>query len=237
MSKHPDTSPAARGERFAEALDSIAKMSGAELARRLNLENEQNITNWRRRGVPHSRIPEVAAALGVSPKWLGRGIGWPVEESTGQDVSANEVVTTYGSELPVITAGRVPVMGKAQLGFDGYFEVMDYPAGQGDGFLRVYSRDPEAYALKVCGNSMRPRIKDGEYVLIEPGKTPTPGDEVLVRTRGGRAMIKEFMYVREGTYRLDSVNENVSPVFVAEDEIVLIHFVAGQYKSHLYIPD
>lgn len=127
--------------------------------------------------------------------------------------------------------GVVPVVGQAKLGIDGYFEALDFPVGHGDGYLMIHSDDPNAYGLRVVGDSMHPRIKNGEYVLIEPNKVFRSGDEVMVKTMDGRAMIKEFIYLRDGMYRFDSVNQTHAPIHIAENEIEKIHLVGGILKS------
>ena len=131
--------------------------------------------------------------------------------------------------------GRVPVVGNAQLGNEGYFEALDFPPGHGDGYLNIHSDDPDAYGLKVTGDSMLPRIKNGEYVLIEPNKSYFSGDEVMVRTVAGRTMIKEFIYLRDGMYRLDSVNAEHMPIHIAESEVLDIHLVGGILKSSRFL--
>lgn len=131
--------------------------------------------------------------------------------------------------------GRVPVVGNAQLGNEGYFEALDFPTGHGDGYLNIHSDDPDAYGLKVTGDSMIPRIKNGEFVLIEPNKNYYSGDEVMVRTASGRTMIKEFIYLRDGMYRLDSVNAEHAPIHIAESEVMEIHLVGGILKSSRFL--
>lgn len=127
--------------------------------------------------------------------------------------------------------GVVPVVGTAKLGMDGYFEALDFPVGHGDGYLHIYSDDPNAYGLKVIGDSMHPRIKSGEYVLIEPNKLYVTGDEVMVQTRDGRSMIKEFIYLRDGVYRFDSVNQDHSPLHLDLNDVTRVHLVGGILKS------
>lgn len=142
------------------------------------------------------------------------------------------------TEIPLpIEVGRVPVLGKAMLGSDGYFDAMDYPVGHGDGFLNISSSDPDAYGLRVVGNSMTPRIKSGEFVLIEPGMKYMNGDDVLVKTSNGRAMIKEFVYLRDGQYRFDSYGPGHDPIYLDISEVVTIHFVGGIFKSYRYSPE
>jgi transcriptional regulator with XRE-family HTH domain len=127
--------------------------------------------------------------------------------------------------------GVVPVVGTAKLGMDGYFEALDFPVGHGDGYLQIYSDDPNAYGLRVIGDSMHPRIKSGEYVLIEPNKMFITGDEVMVQTLDGRSMIKEFIYLRDGVYRFDSVNLDHSPLHLEQNEVSRVHLVGGILKS------
>lgn len=131
--------------------------------------------------------------------------------------------------------GRVPVVGNAQLGNEGFFEALDFPPGHGDGYLNIHSDDPDAYGLRVTGDSMIPRIKNGEFVLIEPNKGYVSGDEVMVRTVAGRTMIKEFIYLRDGMYRLDSVNAEHPPIHIAESDVLEIHLVGGILKSSRFL--
>lgn len=127
--------------------------------------------------------------------------------------------------------GVVPVVGTAKLGIDGFFEALDFPVGHGDGYLHIYSDDPNAYGLRVIGDSMHPRIKSGEYVLIEPNKVFITGDEVMVQTQDGRSMIKEFIYLRDGVYRFDSVNQDHSPLHLDQNDVSKVHLVGGILKS------
>ena len=133
--------------------------------------------------------------------------------------------------------GVVPVVGTAKLGMDGYFEALDFPVGHGDGYLHIYSDDPNAYGLRVVGDSMHPRIKSGEYVLIEPNKIFITGDEVMVQTQDGRSMIKEFIYLRDGVYRFDSVNQDHSPLHLDQHDVSKVHLVGGILKSSRFAHD
>lgn len=205
------------------------------------------------------RIKHLRKHRGLSQQLLAEACGWSSQSRIGNyesdlrepsladllllapalGVSIAELV---GSEaLPVPAAdtldvghargGAVPVVGHAQLGTHGYFEEIDFPVGHGDGYLRIYSDDPNAYGLRVSGDSMHPRIKNGEYVLIEPNKPFHAGDEVMVRTQDGQAMIKEYIYLRDGMYRFDSVNQNHPPIHIPQDKVSKIHLVGGILKS------
>ncbi|KPY70307.1 MULTISPECIES: helix-turn-helix transcriptional regulator [Pseudomonas syringae group] len=58
-----------KGQRFRQAL-ADSGLTGAEFARVLDLDNEQNITNWKSRGVPAYMAGEVARTLVVERDWL-----------------------------------------------------------------------------------------------------------------------------------------------------------------------
>lgn len=168
-----------------------------------------------------STLDKYAKRLRVNLRWLMDG--------SGQMEEFDPVLNEPGpasSYLPTRTAGLIPVVGHAQLGPDGYWREMDYPAGWGDGFIRWHSEDPNAYAVRVFGDSMRPRIKPGEFVIIEPNHPASAGDEVLVRTRDGQSMVKVLNWRRGGMTELGSVNEDHRPITLPDEQIAVIHFVA-----------
>lgn len=191
----------------------------------------------------------IAPALGVTIADLAGGDDRQGLAGLGNDIkryalSEDLGITEQVGKWAVDTApagraveGAVPVVGHAKLGTDGYFEAIDFPVGHGDGYLMIHSDDPNAYGLKVLGDSMHPRIKNGEYVLIEPNKVFCTGDEVMVKTIDGQAMIKEFIYLRDGMYRFDSVNQAHAPIHLPEDMIDKIHLVGGILKSSRFTHD
>lgn len=132
---------------------------------------------------------------------------------------------------------RVPVVGTAQLGDDGFWYEFEYPTGYGDGFVLYPMKDRNGYALRVKGDSMRPRLKHGEFVIVSPNTTATPGDEVAVKIADGRVMVKVFDWLRDGVYQFSSVNEDHKRMTFASSEITFVHVVVGTMKSGSYYPD
>ncbi|HCM5144769.1 S24 family peptidase [Klebsiella aerogenes] len=135
----------------------------------------------------------------------------------------------------VVHFTEVPIVGGAQLGNGGHWSNLQYPVGYGDGFISWPTRDPDAYALRCTGDSMKPRIKDGEYVVVEPNYQYLPGDEVLVVTKDERVMVKTFLYERDGEVMVMSVNEEHLPIRFSLAEIQSIHYVAGIAKPSLRV--
>lgn len=158
-----------------------------------------------------------------------------------QELVETDLLKTAGSQsvgpakVGTLRFTEVPIIGGAQLGNGGHWTNMQYPVGFGDGYINWPTRDPDAYALRCTGDSMKPRIKDGEYVVIEPNHQFLPGDEVLVVTKDERAMVKTFLYERDGEVMVMSINEEHLPIRFSLSEIESIHYVAGIAKSSLRI--
>lgn len=176
----------------------------------------------------------------ITAKWLALGLKPPaLPHPAFFNASINETAQRVAEDKETAAKYRrpapVPVVGKAMLGTEGYFDALDYPPGHGDGYIDIVSSDPDAYGLKMVGSSMHPRIKSGEFVLIEPNHRYQTGDEVLVKTTDGRAMVKEFIYHRDGQFRFDSISDGYPPIFLDEHLVDKIHYVAAILKSSKYL--
>lgn len=174
-------------------------------------------------------IIALAKVLRVQAQWLAYGTQ-PKLLGT-EDIDYGNVTT--GIVIPASSRTRVPVVGTAQLGDDGYWAEMDYPTGHGDGYVKFQTDDKNAYAVRCRGTSMMPRIRDGEFVVVEPSKTPFPGDDVLVKHIDGRIMVKRYLYERDGMVHLISINEAFPPHAFPRSEIELFQFVSSiAMKGH-----
>lgn len=122
---------------------------------------------------------------------------------------------------------RVPVVGMAKLGNDGYFDEQQYPVGSGDGYIDFPTNDPNAYSLKTVGDSMHPAIRHGWFVIVEPNAEYHNEDLVLVKLKDGRKMIKEIRRRDQEFYTLISINEDHERLTVHRDDIEDIHLVGG----------
>lgn len=155
-------------------------------------------------------------------------------------VGQKKVAIQYNDEFRPKGLGkrkRLAVVGMAQLGDNGYWADVEYPVGHGDGYIDWPTSDPDAYAIECSGDSMRPRIKHGEFVIIEPNHPIQPGEEVMVKSKDGRVMVKELAYKSAGRYTLLSINEAHGKITLHEDEIDKIHYVAGIAKQSMWRPD
>lgn len=228
------------------------RLSQQALAFACGWESQSRIGNYEKgtRQPNLEDLEKIAHALGTTLPDLVAGrdrseLDTLPEHIQGRVRSEDQLVSNWGrssdknqpvsSNVGWAKKGIVPVLGSAQLGNSGYFEALDFPQGHGDGYLQIHSDDPDAYGLRVLGDSMLPRIKNGEFVLVEPNKSFVSGDEVMVRTTSGRTMIKEFIYLRDGMYRLDSVNAEHATIHIDQKDVETIHLVGGILKSSRFL--
>jgi phage repressor protein C with HTH and peptisase S24 domain len=225
-----------------KALRKVRRLSQQELAHACGWESQSRIGNYEKgtREPSLQDLKKIADALGVDiPELLNQSDKVLVTPRHNREAHLRTKPGTLDTpmdgharwESGKTKAGRVPVVGNAQLGEEGYFEALDLPAESQDGYINIHSDDPDAYGMRVMGDGMLPRIKNGEFVLIEPNKRYVSGDEVMVRTVTGRTMIREFIYLRDGMYRLDSVNAEHGSIHIAESDVLEVHLIGGILKS------
>lgn len=178
-------------------------------------------------------IVALAKVLRVQAQWLAYGLQ---PKALGMDETGHDNIV-HGIKLHPRTLAKIPVVGTAQLGDDGYWAEMDYPTGHGDGFVEFYCQDDNAYAVRCRGSSMMPRIRDGEFVVLETKASPIPGDDVLVKHMDGRVMVKRYLYERDGMIHLMSINEAYPPHAFPRSEVEIFHKVCGIATSSHWVQE
>lgn len=161
---------------------------------------------------------------------------WPSTESvakilaaTGTDMESFAALVT--GVAPALNRGprtlpgrRIPLIGLAQAGGDGYFGDGGYPVGAGwDEISTPELSDPNAYALEISGDSMEPVFRDGDIIIVSPNAPVRRGDRVVVRTLKGEVMAKELL--RQSARRIELASLNPAHPGYSFDltEIAWIH--------------
>lgn len=216
--------------KFAQRLAQASKEAGLDehgrgmvIAKALDV-SPKAVSKWfNAESLPRQdKINSLANYLKVDVVWLQHGIG--------KDAIKSEGSLSYAGKMK---KGLVRVIGEAVLGIDGAVEMTE----ERDGWLKIYSDDPDAFGLRVKGDSMWPRIKSGEYVLIEPNTTVCAGDEVFVRTTDGHNMIKVLGFERDGQYQFTSINQDHRPITLEYHEVSKVEYVAGILKQSRHLDD
>jgi SOS-response transcriptional repressor LexA len=122
---------------------------------------------------------------------------------------------------------RVPVVGSVKGGADGYMEELQYPVGVGEGFVEYWTPDRSAYALRVKGDSMHPRYRAGEFIVVTPSIEPQPGRDVVVKLKDGQKLLKQLNWIRGGEVQLLSINNGYAPMTIDLEDVEAIQRVGG----------
>ncbi|KJK14863.1 S24 family peptidase [Pseudomonas sp. 2(2015)] len=169
-----------------------ASLTQGQLAAKVGMD-QTSISNLERgKSQGTSYMAQIASACGVSALWLAEG--------TGEMLSTDSNVITGP---PIFSpARRIEIVGTAQLGNDGYWIGLDVA----DGWVETWTRDEDAYALRLKGDSMAPAIRSGWIAVCEPNHRLVPGEYVMVTTTDGQSMVKELLFENEEGVNLASVN-------------------------------
>ena len=143
---------------------------------------------------------------------------WPSTESLAKVLNATgaslEAFTALVSGARALSYNprqmaqrRIPLIGLAQAGADGFFDDGGYPVGGSwDEVSLPEIGDMNAYALEISGASMEPVFRDGDVVIVSPAAPIRRGDRVVVRTTDGEVLAKQLARRSAKRVELKSLN-------------------------------
>jgi phage repressor protein C with HTH and peptisase S24 domain len=191
-------------EEIWRALDTLAAengLSASGLAKRAGLDPTTFNPSKRRMADGRARWPStesVAKVLGAT--------GASLEAFTALVSGARALASTAP---PRTATRRVPLVGLAHAGGEGFFDESGYPVGAGwDEISLPEVADPNAYALEISGTSMEPVFRDGDVVIVSPSAPIRRGDRVVIRTTGGEVMAKQLTRRSARRVELQSLSPN-----------------------------
>ena len=186
------------------ALDTLAAengLSASGLARRSGLDattfnpSKRRMPDGRARWPSTESIAKVLDATGAS-----------LEAFTAL-VSGARALSSASASAARSISRRIPLIGLAQAGSDGYFDDGGYPVGGGwDEVSLPEIADTNAYALEISGDSMEPVFRDGDMVIVSPAAPIRRSDRVVVRTLSGAVMAKQLARRSARRVELKSLN-------------------------------
>ena len=184
------------------ALDTLAAengLSASGLARRSGLDP----TTFNPLETPHAGRPRPLAQHGER----GEGAGRHRSQPRGFHGAGIRRACARQQRRRPQRVRRIPLIGFAQAGGDGFFDDGGFPVGGGwDEVTLPEIGDPNAYALEISGNSMEPVFRDGDMVIVSPAAPIRRGDRVVVRTMRGEVMTKQLARRSARRIELKSLN-------------------------------
>lgn len=158
-----------------------------------------SVTAWKNENrIPRSTtLKKIADYFGVSPNDL-------LSSAPEENISKREVI-------------KIPVLGYVAAGIpiEAIEDVLDYEELNADDYDGNY----EYFGLKIRGDSMYPRIQDGDVVIVRRQPTVESGEIAIVSVDREEATCKKVKFHETGI-ELISLNENYEPMFFSAKEAV-----------------
>jgi repressor LexA len=129
---------------------------------------------------------------------------------------------------PEITAGRlIPIINKVAAGYPADFNDLDYPVGIADEYIRCPDvHDPNAFAVRVVGDSMEPKFKEGDIIIFSPKAEVHSGDDCFVRFASPHeTTFKRVFFEKDEVVRLQPRNDKYAPMMIEGTRI------SGMYRA------
>lgn len=146
--------------------------------------------------IPVDRLKIIGGALGVRPEWL---MGFDEKDTVERE--------TKGFSVPVL--GYV----RAGIPIEAVEDILDY-----EEISAELANTGEFFALKIKGDSMEPKISEGDVVIVRKQETVENGELAVVLVNGNDATVKRF-YMNESGVTLISSNPSYPPFIYSKKEV------------------
>lgn len=177
----------------------------------------------------HNNLSNRRKALGLTQAELGKKL--KLSESTislyesGKrfpDLSTLKAISTV-LQTPIsilmgekIKGVKIPVLGTVPAGIplEAITDIVDY-----EEISPALASCGDYFALKIKGNSMSPRICDGDIVIVKKQESVDNGDVAIIVVNGYEATCKEVRIYKNGITLVGWNVAEFSPLFYTNDDI------------------
>lgn len=158
--------------------------------------------------IPSDKIELMAEALNTTPADL---MGWTVQDETLSFVDSSLNPTLKESVMVSINVlGRVA----AGIPIEAVQDIIDT-----EEISVEMAKTGEFFGLQIHGDSMEPRICEGDVVIVRKQDNAESGDIVIAMINGDDATCKRLRKYRDGI-ELISNNPSYAPMFFSNNDII-----------------
>lgn len=198
------------GRRIKERREEL-KMTQQELADRLGYRNKSSIAKIETgtNDIVQSKVVEFAKVLDTTVADL---MGWTVAEE-----AANAVSTLATKALKESKKGvSIKVLGRVAAGIpiEAIEDIIDT-----EEIPEEMAKSGEFFGLQIHGDSMEPRMCEGDVVIVRKQDDAESGDIVIAMVNGNDATCKRLRKYRDGI-ELISNNPSYEPMFFSNEDII-----------------
>lgn len=204
-------------------MDRIEELCAEKGIKRRQMEREAGLaagatTKWKQGMIPSQQsLKKVADFFGVSVAYLQGESDYRTE----QDAIIQGWNQTIDVELASEESRRyekgymIPVVGNVVAGIpiEAVEDVLDW-----EEISVKLARTGTFFGLKIKGDSMSPRIQEGDVVIVRSQPDADSGQIVIAKVNGDDACCKKLMKTESGITLL-SLNPAYDPMYFTNDEI------------------
>ena len=128
----------------------------------------------------------------------------------------------------------VPVINKVPAGYPADFDDLGYPTGIADDYVRCPDiHDPNAFAVRVVGDSMEPKFSEGHIVVFSPAADVQDGDDCFIRLKSPHETTfkRFFSEANQKKVRLQPRNDAYAPLIVSAKRVNGLYRAVIHYQQ------
>lgn len=163
------------------------------------------------------KLQKIADHFGVQVEWLTGASEYKTKQEMFQHFDNVTDIPALRSEVFRLERGmQIPVLGEVAAGQPIFAEekYIDY-----EEISEKMSKSGTFFGLRIKGDSMSPRISEGDTVIVRQQDDAESGDVVIVLINGETATCKRLMKYAEGITLL-SFNPTYEPMTFSNKEIL-----------------
>ena len=198
-------------------------MDQARLAAKVDVAT-RTVQRWEKgEQVPDSNyLMRIAKVTGVTPHWLLTGGGDIYTKSPAE----SKVIPMPTGRYKRVELVSLPLLSSVPGGAPSLMFHPDYV----EKYITVDDiKDSSAFALEVKGNSMAPRIEDGDIIVVSPKFESRTGDICVVRVNDEDTVKR--VKIEDQFLHLIPLNPEYEPMVVRKKDVTFMWRVVKVIKS------
>ena len=154
-------------------------------------------------------------------------------EKLGKLLSQHEMDVAQVEDHKEKPGRWIPVINKVPAGYPAEFDDLGYPTGFADDYVRCPEiHDPNAFAVRVVGDSMEPKFSEGHIVVFSPATDIQNGDDCFVRlTSPHETTFKRIFFEEDSKVRLQPRNDIYAPVIIEGQRVNGLYRAVIHYQK------
>ena len=172
-------------------------------------------------GYTQKELADILFVNQIAVSQWERGVTTPNKASLTKLCELFHVSSDYllGIESPKRKGVKIPVLGRVQAGipFDAVEEILDW-----EEISPEMAATGEHFGLRVRGQSMEPRILEGDVIIVRKQEDVDSGDTAIVLVNGYEATVKRIKKSEDGIALIPN-NPAFDTIFYSNREIVELH--------------